>query len=416
MSRASGGLKWVLGGLLLGVLGWLCYINIEFYEETEEASWSVEALRNPYLAAQQFMERSGIDVDDVYGLGRLQELDSVSTLFFSDAGQVQSPRQLEQVLEWLEGGGNVIYAANSVGDEGDLLLAEVGVEPAWREYDAEDDDEAEAKSLSETMREYNRQLAEGKTREEIAQQDEDANISLTSIGFGDDIGELEAAFDNEIVLHHAYIDNEDESGAYRPFSWSTSDYGVHMMQFDVGSGLLTIISDPSIWTSYHIDRHDHAYLLWLLSSDGGDFAVLRAVVRETIWELIPRNASELLIAASLLILLWIWYRGHRFGRLLPRDRSRRRALGEHFTSVTHYLWHRRDTDYLIAPLRQQVLRRAGLTLAGFAGADTGRQYELIAERCDLSPVAIARALDESKFNEATFVSTVRLLKRIEQAL
>lgn len=414
MSSARDTVKWLLGAVLLGLLGWLLYINIEFYEETEQASWSSKALSNPYLAAQQFMERSGIDVRDVQGLGRLQELNNVGTLFFSDPGQIQTPRQLQQVLEWLQGGGNVLYAATAVGDEDDLLLAEVGVEAAWRDYD--DDGDQQEKSVAETMREYNRQLAEGKTREQIAEQQEEEGISLTRVVFGDEIGDLEVAFDNEIVLAHAYVDDDDTSGAHQPFSWSSSDYGVHMMQFDIGSGLLTIVSDPQVWTSYSIDRHDHAYLLWLLSSDGGDFAMLRSVVRDTIWELMMRNASELLIAGTLLLLLWVWFRGARFGRLLPRDRSRRRALGEHFTSVAHYLWHRRDGAYLIAALRQQVLRRASLTLAGFAGADSRRQHELIAERCDLEANAIGRALGENNFNEATFVSTVRLLKRIEQAL
>ena len=121
-------------------------------------------------------------------------------------------------------------------------------------------------------------------------------------------------------------------------------------------------------------------------------------------------------AAALLLLLWIWHRGHRFGRLLPRDRNRRRALGEHFSSVSHYLWHRREGDYLLTPLRQRVLSRASLALAGFSVADSTRQHEMLAERCDLNPVAVARAFGEQKFNEASFVQTVRLLKLIEQSL
>jgi len=237
------------------------------------------------------------------------------------------------------------------------------------------------------------------------------------VDFGDEIGELEVAFDNDIVLSHSYIEDSDASdAAYRPFSWSSSNYGIHMMQFEIGGGLLTVISDPGIWTSYRIDRHDHAYLLWLLSSTEGTFATLRSVLRESIIDLILRNARELLIAAGLLILLWIWHRGYRFGRILPRDSTRRRALGEHFSSVSHYLWHRRNGDYLVAPLRQQVLRRASLALAGFAAADPPRQYELLAEYSDLSPEAVARAFGVDNFNEASFVSTVRLLKRIEQSL
>jgi len=132
--------------------------------------------------------------------------------------------------------------------------------------------------------------------------------------------------------------------------------------------------------------------------------------------LMKRNASELLIALGLLIVMMVWHQGNRFGRMLPRDLSRARALGEHFSSVSHYLWHRRKAEYLVAPLRQAVLRRASLILGEFARADQARQFELIAERCDLNPEAIARAFSIDDFNEASFVQTVRLLKRIEQLL
>jgi len=414
MSRVNAGIRTAIVLLLLAVTSWLLYINIEFYEETEKAGWSTEALRNPYLAAQQFMGESGVEIIDVYSLARLEELESVGTLFFSDPGQVQTSRQLAQVIGWLDSGGNVIYTANPVADD-DLLLHELGITVGWRDRDEETD--GEETSLSEQMRDYNRQLREGKSREEIVARDDGEKISLTRVDFGDEIGELEVAFDNDIVLSHSYIEDSDASdAAYRPFSWSSSNYGIHMMQFEIGGGLLTVISDPGIWTSYRIDRHDHAYLLWLLSSTEGTFATLRSVLRESIIDLILRNARELLIAAGLLILLWIWHRGYRFGRILPRDSTRRRALGEHFSSVSHYLWHRRNGDYLVAPLRQQVLRRASLALAGFAAADPPRQYELLAEYSDLSPEAVARAFGVDNFNEASFVSTVRLLKRIEQSL
>ena len=405
----------LLGLILIAVLGWVVYASIEFYDETQQSGWSTEALRNSYLAAQQFMARSGIEVTDVDNLSRLDELGSIGTLFFSDANQVQAPRQLEQVIDWLDLGGNVIYAANSVAHDEDLLLKTFEVDVDWREFDT--DQESEDRSLSETMREYNRQIEEGKSREEIARGFGADEISLTRISFGDEIGVLEVGFDNDKILQHPYInDSEYDADGYRPFSWSNSDYGVHMMQFEVGSGLLTIVSDPQVWTSYQIDQHDHAYLLWLLSAAEGNFAILRSVVRDSIWVLIRRNATELLIAAGLLILVWVWHAGYRFGRLLPRDQSGMRALGEYFSSVSHYLWHRHHGVYLITPLRQQVLRRASMTLAEFSRADEAGQYELMAQRCDLNPGAVVRAFREDNFSEATFVQAVRLLKHIEQSL
>ena len=356
MHRNSIPVKLILGGLLLGLIGWGLYASIEFYEETEESGWSVDALRNPYLAAQKFMTGSGIEVTDVDSLLKLDELSTLGTLFFSDANQVQTPRQLQQVMDWLDVGGNVIYTADSVSHGDDLLLQEFAVEVEWREYEAEE--RKEEKTLSETMREYNRQIEDGKSREDIARSLSDAEESITTVKFGDDIGVLEVAFNDAKILTQPYISDPDSDSIHQPFSWSNSEYGVHMMQFEVGSGLLTIISDPGIWTSYQIDQHEHAYLLWLLSSGEGNFAILRSVLRDSIWVLMARNASELLIAVGLIILIWIWRTGYRFGRLLPRDQAHSRALGEHFSSISHYLWHRRHGEYLVAPLRQRVTSRA----------------------------------------------------------
>lgn len=406
--------KLVTLGVFVAVVGWAVYNSIEFYEETEESGWSIEALRNPYLAAQKFMTESGIEVNDVESLARLHELSTLGTLFFSDANQIQTPRQLQQVLDWLEVGGNVIYTANTVAHSEDLLLKEFAVGVEWREF--EEQEPAEEKSLSETLREYNRQIEDGKTREEIVQIFKDDEELITWVKFSDDIGHLEIAFNDDKVLTQPYLSDSESDPKYQPFSWSSSEHGVHMMQFDVGSGLLTIISDPGIWTSYQIDRYDHAYLLWLLSSDEGNFAILRSVLRDSIWVLIGRNATELVVATVLLMLLWIWHTGIRFGRLLPTGEGRSRALGEYFSSISHYLWHRRHGEYLVAAVRQRVLRRAKLTLSDFARSNEQQQAEMIAEHCDLNPVSVTRALGGTEFNETSLVQTVRLLKHIEQSL
>ncbi|MCG6890881.1 MAG: DUF4350 domain-containing protein [Gammaproteobacteria bacterium] len=402
------------GLALLGLVAWVLYLSIESYEATEHSSWSSAALHNPYLAAQKFMQQSGIRTTDVDSLVKLEQLDYLGTLFFSDANLVQTPHQLKQVMAWLQAGGNVIYGANAVEHDDDLLLREFAVAVEWRKRESGND--GDSRPLSEILREYNRQIRDGKSREEIASSVGQPQQPLTTVRFGEDVGDIEIAFDTTRVLRHAALDDTEAESQHQPFSWSGSEYGVHMMQFTVGEGLLTILSDPGIWTSYQIDRHEHAYLLWLLSSDEGSFAILRSVLRESIWTLMLRNASELLIAAGLLVAILMWRLGYRFGRLLPRDLSRRRALGEHFSALSHYLWKRRRGEYLLTPLRQAVLRRASFTLGEFANRGEARQFELIAERCDLQPEAVARAFNNNDFNETSFVVTVKLLKYIEQSL
>jgi hypothetical protein len=271
--------------------------------------------------------------------------------------------------------------------------------------------------MSETFRQYNRQIEQGKTREEIASMYA-KDTALTIIEFDDDIGDLEIAFESARVLKHPYFENLDDDAdlPHRPVSWSSSEYGVHLMQFDVGSGLLTIISDSTIWTSYRIEEYDHAFLLWVLSSSDGSFAILRPQVRESLWQLTIQQAPELLIAVAVILALWLWRLGHRFGRILPWQLTDARAMGEHFSSVTDYLWHRKRGPDLILPLRQRVLRRASLNLGEFARAQQNRQMELIAGRCGMETDAITRALHGTDFSETSFVQTVKLLRHIEQTL
>ncbi|MFV2030988.1 MAG: DUF4350 domain-containing protein [Gammaproteobacteria bacterium] len=416
---------------VLAFLVWGVYSSIEFYDETEKTSWSLQAIRNPYLAAQQFMQQSGINAVEADSLVGLDSLDGVDTLLITDANQVVNPRQLERVLAWLEKGGNLIVTANSVANSDDLLLDKFNVGVDWylEENDdseedlandeiARDETEDDKPSVSEALRDYNRQIDEGKAPEEISLLAA-VEKSLTTIDFGEEIGSLEIEFDSSSVLTHPYIEGEDyDESEPQPFSWSSSENGIHLMQFDVGSGLLTIISDPTIWTSSRIDQRDHAYLLWVLSSKEGDFAILHPSLRDSFWQLMWNNAPELLIALALSVALWLWHLGQRFGRIVPRDTSGVRALSEHFSATANYLWHRKAGDELIAPLRQQIYRRASRLVPGFASADRDpdRQLELVSQHCGLDAATVHSAFNAKDFNETTFVRTVKLLKKIEQSL
>ncbi len=399
----------LLGSLLLVALGWGIYHSIEFYEETERSSWSDRALSNPYLAAQQFLQASEINVKEADSLLRLNSLEGVKTVLITDANQVANPRQLQAVLDWLELGGSLIVTANSLNETEDLLLEEFHVE-----VDFPGSDDTEKRTVAESLRNYNRKIDEGMTAEEIAasvQGDE----TITYIEFDEDIGTLDISFAPYHVLTHPHFDDDEELEP-RPFSWSSSDKGVHLMQFNVGDGLLTIISDPGIWQSRNIDKHDHAYLLWILSATNGDFAILRPTYRESLWSLISTNAYEFLIALTVLTLLWLWRKGQRFGPVLVFKTGQRRALSEHFYATANYLWHRKASEFLLRPIRQQIFRRAHITIPEFPRADNETRVTLIARHCDINRLTVSQILQARDFSAISFVRTVKLLKQIEQLL
>ncbi|MCP4433437.1 MAG: DUF4350 domain-containing protein [Gammaproteobacteria bacterium] len=414
MIRTKSIIVTLIGALLVASLAWLLYSSIEFYEETENSQWSIDAIRNPYLAAQKFLVASGMEIVETDSLIKLETLEGVSTLLITEASQVSQPRQLDSVLSWLTKGGSLIVTANDFSTDEDLLLAEFGIDVDFPKSDDSESDE-DSPSISESLRQYNEKIEQGMTPAEIAQSGL-KEVSLTEIDFGDDIGKLEIHFNPNRILTHAYVEGTNDNPRHKPFSWSSSEYGVHMIQFDVGEGLLSIISDPSIWQSRNIDSYDHAYLLWVLSSSKSKFALLRSIRRDSLWSLVSSNAYEFLIALACFTIFCLWYSGQRFGRIVPLENQKNRALSEHFSATAGYLWHRNAIDTLLKPMRQEIFRRAHTAIPAFARADRNTRLDLIARHCKLDQQTVSRILQSDKLNESTFVSTVKLLKQIEQSL
>jgi len=418
MARNSQIIYSLLGLIALSALAWGFYASIEFYDKAAHTKWSKQALYNPYLAAEQFLQKSAIDVIEADSLIKINSLKNVSTMLITNANQIGNPRQLKAVLDWLEGGGSLIVTANSFSTSDDLLLHKFEVGVSSPEPN-DDEENIPKKSVSDSLREYNEKIEEGMSAEEIAQEISDtakSEASLTEIDFGGEIGLLKIAFNPARILTHPYINDGNAETETKPFSWSSSINGVHLMQFNVGEGLLTIISDPSIWQSQKIDQHDHAYLLWVLSSTNGTFAFLRSTNRESIWSLISTSAIELVIALSVFILLWLWYMGHRFGRIIPLYSTQQRALSEHFSATASYLWHHKATEHLLQPLRQQVFRRAHIAIPEFSRSDEQQRLSLIAEHCLIDRATVSDILQTSNFKVSGFVHAVKLLKQIEQSL
>lgn len=414
MSRAKSFVIAAICALLIFSLLWVLYYSIEFYEETEQSQWSIEAIRDPYLAAQKFLSASGVAVIETDSLINIDSLENVSTLLITEASQISHSRQLESVLSWLDKGGSLIVTANAFSTEEDLLLTEFGVGVDFPKRDDDETDE-ETPSISESLREYNEKIDQGMTPQEIAEAGLE-EATLTEIDFGDTIGNLRINFNPDRILKHAYIEGSDDNPAHKPFSWSSSELGVHMIQFDVGAGLLTIVSDPAIWQSQTIADYDHAYLLWVLSANEGNFAILRSIRRDSLWTLAFDNAYEFLIALAFFTIFCLWFLGHRFGRIIPLQNQSSRALSEHFSATSGYLWHRKAINTLLRPMREEIFRRAHLAIPEFARADSNTRFELIATHCKLDRQTVRTIMQTEKLNESAFVSTVKLLKQIEQSL
>ena len=98
------------------------------------------------------------------------------------------------------------------------------------------------------------------------------------------------------------------------------------MQFAVGKGLLTIVSDADIWSSPRIAELDHAFLLWSLAESRDRIVILYGREMPSMLELLRRYALQPLLLLALCVGAWLWFRGRRFQELLDEIVSKQNDI------------------------------------------------------------------------------------------
>ncbi len=70
--------------------------------------------------------------------------------------------------------------------------------------------------------------------------------------------------------------------------------------------------------------------------------------------LLVRNAGLVLLAGLLLLTLWLWRVGGRFGPLESEPPHGRRSLREHLEAAGTFLWRRRAGGAMLTAVRQRL--------------------------------------------------------------
>ena len=222
--------------------------NFERKEVEKTTGYSAEARLNKFLAAEYYLRNLGFDVESDNNRARLLENhNNYQTILINDYGPKLSPTHFKKLLTWLENGGHLIFTANDFqyaydkvedNEENEYfdnefrnnqLLEKYGILPSYTNFnDYEDNcsncDNEEDKTLKFTLND-----------------DTKINVDFSS------------------STHLLDINNNAS------FSLS-SRYGNHLLQYDIGGGKLTVLSENYFLSNDYIGEHDHAYLLSLLST------------------------------------------------------------------------------------------------------------------------------------------------------
>ena len=324
--RASTGIVLALLLALCAALGYWLHQNIESYDAASPVRFSAKALRDPYLAAQYFLQDFGTPVYRDSLQKQLNTLPKNGSVVLTTPSNLLTERQAAALRHWMQHGGHLLVIAGSDSPASpDPLLRPFGVRRkftfSWpgkisadktRNGKSNVGDATRVKKLSERLRELNRQIEIGTEPKKINRID---SGDLTEVTLEGSKSPLHIRFDPNFQLQHKSFtdDRTDHSPAIQPFY--RADFGgrVHLAQFEVGQGLLTVVSDMEFLTSSEIGRYDHALALSQLVDTRRGISLVSDVDMPALPKLLWQWAREPIIAAIVALLVGVWFRARRFG-------------------------------------------------------------------------------------------------------
>ncbi|MDH5572186.1 MAG: DUF4350 domain-containing protein [Gammaproteobacteria bacterium] len=391
---------------------------MEPYEETKDYGWDKKALQNPYLAAEQYLHKLGMPVISSNSFEKLKHLPEGGTVFISNGSKVLTAKRVDKLLQWVNNGGHIIIAAPVYNkDKPDALLTKFNVE----NHPVENNKKSKVKGqkkLSTRMEELNK-LNGIKNYNADKLDNNIPDDEITRLKFTDLDTDIEINFSPKTHLTHPalYADDNDTLTEPTPSYWIGSEYGVHFMQFDVGDGLLTVISDKGIWDSHNIGTLDHAYLIWTLSNHFSEVILLYGAQMPSIFNFFWKYAFETILSGSIFLLAWLIFKGRRFGKIHPQTSGAHRSIAEHIQASSNYLWRNRKFEQLLQPVRQDVIQHLHKYFPSYSYLDHNEKIHLISEHTKIDTEQIELALmNSSDNNSQDFQHIMSTLQKIRNAI
>jgi hypothetical protein len=403
--------------LVIGLLGIYLLGKLTPYQETLEHGPAPEARANPYLAAEHFLRKQGLQVQRADGLEVMRDLPSAGqTLLLLGDRNRMTPKQAERLLAWTAKGGHLLFVAERLWDEeegksGDLLLDSLGIQ----QYESEELDEDASEATDEEASaesEHDAEQQAGPIQDEetpLAADEDNAYPELTQLYLENEEAPAYFNFDTDFHLY----DSEN-----RAHAWANSDAATHLLQLYHGDGLISVVSDSWIWQNQSISDYDNAWLLWYMTQDSQVTLLYRAD-RDDLFSQLLEHFPQALVALALLLVFGLWHLGMRQGPLLLPASRNRRQLQEHLRGSADFLLRHNGQHSLLQGLQQDIQRRARHRHPGFERLAVAEQWQILSRLTRQPSNVISQAmrpLPKQRLAAADFTRQVANLQTLRNAL
>jgi len=326
----------LIGMLLAAAAAWWFFENFEHRVEEKDVGFHGEASRNDFLAAERFLEKFGMQIESLPTILDLKKMPQHNDVLFIPTGRYDlATQKMTELLNWVEQGGHLIVRARRPSRSGikmdDELFASLGVETHTQKDN----------SLFETE-----------------------NRAVIDVQVNDKIENKKVEFDKNVWLQDV---GEND------LSWQVDGAnGSHLLEYHLGDGYVTLLSDIEFLDNDAIAEHDHASFLYTMvhiDNTNRRIWIIRNDDMPSLLSMLKDKAPATLILLGVLILFWLWYTTRRFGPLQPAPKMARRSLREHITSSGFYQWRNHNRTELFVSARTALQEQIAQTRPLWAKLD-----------------------------------------------
>lgn len=361
----------LLLALCATALAWL----VERVPVEQRTGFSKEAQENRFLAGELLLRRLGYDARTLEDRQAFDQQPLHSTLLLESDDAFADPKLRERLLDWVRRGGHLVLPLESTGN--DKLLGALGIDVEGR---------LNGQTLRYSLPLEGQRLAAQISSVPVFSLDAEPQWSIDLLGHfsGSDAATSQKrgkratlpTFTARVTQDSTYgspiqarqgktlqsdndeTQSEEDDAPQDSEKDAEPDTTTLYARYAFGKGLVTVGSF-TLFSNRSIDKFDHAVLfarLLTLPERKQPITILFAPKYPGLLEWLADHASEAWFAAIILLIAGLWRVIPRFGPLLPEAPPVRPGLGEHLTACGHFLLHRRTYEYLIMPLREDVLR------------------------------------------------------------
>lgn len=374
---------WIGALLLVGGGAVVAYVvsQLEYYEETLEVGYQGEAALNPLLAAERLCERLGLEARTDAGLRDLPPVDH--TLVLRSRLQSLGPGTTRRTLEWVEGGGRLVVLLPAARASGSL-----DSEPPESETWA---DESEYE-LGELLEQLDLRIRELDSLQEV----------------------VVAEIDGEQFHVSSDVPRRLRDRSREATLLAGSSLRAWLLEFTRGAGTIAVAAEDAWATNVKIGELDHAALLWaLVRPDEGTRGVVfvHSDLTPGLIASLIEHKWPAVVAILVLIGLYGWRSGARFGPLLPELPVDRRDFTEHVRAAASFQWRHGGADELLDAPRRDLERRIARARPAWTRLDPVQLDAELAKLAGLEQRDVEEARHQKHVSQPN--ALVRILRTLE---